>query len=274
MKLFNLNGKNAVVLGGGGVLGTSISEGLAEAGANVAICDLRADKAQSLAKKIESEYGVKAEGYELDAMNSDSLKKVCFDILKEFKSINILVNAVGGNVKEATTSETLSFFDLSNVALQKVVDLNLMAGAIMPSQVFGREMANSQEDGSIINISSMNYFRPLTRTPGYSAAKAAVSNFTQWLAVDLAQAYGEKIRVNAIAPGFFLTDQNRFLLTDPETGELKPRGNKIIQHTPMGRFGKPDDLIGTLIWLASDASKFVTGITIPVDGGFSAYSGV
>lgn len=274
MKLFNLNGKNAVVLGGGGILGTSMAEGLAEAGANIAICDLRVEIAQSLAKKIESEYNVKAKGYELDAMNIDSLKRVCSGIMKEFNSIHILVNAVGGNIKEASTSETQSFFDLSNVALQKVIDLNLMAGAILPSQIFGREMANSSNDGSIINISSMNYYRPLTRTPGYSAAKAAVSNFTQWLAVDLAQTYGEKIRVNAIAPGFFLTDQNRFLLTIPETGELKPRGNKIIQHTPMGRFGQPADLIGTLIWLASDASKFVTGITIPVDGGFSAYSGV
>jgi NAD(P)-dependent dehydrogenase (short-subunit alcohol dehydrogenase family) len=274
MKLFYLNGKNAVVLGGGGILGTSMSEGLAEAGANMAICDLRVEIAQSLAKNIESEYGVKAKGYELDAMNIDSLKSVCSDIMKEFKSIHILINAVGGNLKEATTSEAQSFFDLSNVALQKVVDLNLMAGAILPSQIFGREMANSADYGSIINISSMNYYRPLTRTPGYSAAKAAVSNFTQWLAVDLAQNYGEKIRVNAIAPGFFLTDQNRFLLTNPETGELKPRGNKIIQHTPMGRFGQPGDLIGTLIWLASDASKFVTGITVPVDGGFSAYSGV
>ena len=274
MNLFNLSGKNAVVLGGGGILGTSISEGLAKAGANIAICDLRTEIAQNLAKKIESESGVKVRGYELDAMNIDSLKKVCSDIMSEFNNINILVNAVGGNIKEATTSETQSFFDLSNVALQKVVDLNLMAGAILPCQIFGREMANSSNDGSIINISSMNYFRPLTRTPGYSAAKAAVSNFTQWLAVDLAQTYGEKIRVNAIAPGFFLTDQNRFLLTNPETGELKPRGNKIIQHTPMGRFGNPADLIGTVIWLASDASKFVTGITIPVDGGFSAYSGV
>jgi len=228
----------------------------------------------NLAKKIESDYRVKAKGYEVDAMNIDSLKGVCAEILKEFGAVNILVNAVGGNMKEATTSETQSFFDLPNAALRKVVDLNLMAGAILPSQIFGREMANSSDDGSIINISSMNYYRPLTRTPGYSAAKAAVSNFTQWLAVDMAQVYGEKIRVNAIAPGFFLTDQNRFLLTDPATGELKPRGNKIIQHTPMGRFGQPADLIGTLIWLASDASKFVTGITVPVDGGFSSYSGV
>jgi NAD(P)-dependent dehydrogenase (short-subunit alcohol dehydrogenase family) len=274
MKLFDLKGKNAVVLGGGGILGTSLSKGLAEAGANLAICDLKADIAQHLAKKIESEYGVKAKGYELDAMSLDSLKRTCSDVIKDLNFIDILVNAVGGNIKEATTSDTQSFFDLSAVALQKVVDLNLMAGAIMPSQVFGQEMANSSRGGVIINISSMNYFRPLTRTPGYSAAKAAVSNFTQWLSVDMAQAYGEKIRVNAIAPGFFLTDQNRFLLTNPETGELKPRGNKIIEHTPMGRFGNPDDLIGTLIWLASDASRFVTGITIPVDGGFSAYSGV
>ena len=274
MKLFDLKGRNAVVLGGGGILGTSISEGLAEAGANIAVCDLKADIALILAKKIESDYRVKARGYKVDAMNIDSLKGVCAEILKEFGAVNILVNAVGGNMKEATTSETQSFFDLPNAALRKVVDLNLMAGAILPSQIFGREMANSSDDGSIINISSMNYYRPLTRTPGYSAAKAAVSNFTQWLAVDMAQVYGEKIRVNAIAPGFFLTDQNRFLLTDPATGELKPRGNKIIQHTPMGRFGQPADLIGTLIWLASDASKFVTGITVPVDGGFSSYSGV
>ena len=274
MKLFDLKGRNAVVLGGGGILGTSISEGLAEAGANIAICDLKVDIALNLAKKIETEYRVKARGYEVDAMNIDSLKGVCAGIMKEFGAVNILVNAVGGNMKEATTSETRSFFDLPDAALRKVIDLNLMAGAILPSQIFGREMADSSDDVSIINISSMNYYRPLTRTPGYSAAKAAVSNFTQWLAVDMAQAYGEKIRVNAIAPGFFLTDQNRFLLTDPATGELKPRGIKIIQHTPMGRFGQPADLIGTLIWLASDASKFVTGITVPVDGGFSSYSGV
>jgi NAD(P)-dependent dehydrogenase (short-subunit alcohol dehydrogenase family) len=274
MKLFDLKGKNAVILGGGGILGTSMAEGLAMAGASIAVCDLKMDTAKSLAKKIALGTGVKAEAYELDAMKRESLKSVCSDILKEFRTINILVNAVGGNLKDATTSETQSFFDIPGEALQKVIDLNLMAGAIFPSQIFGRAMVSNPDGGSIINISSMNYFRPLTRTPGYSAAKAAVSNFTQWLAVDLAQAFGEKIRVNAIAPGFFLTDQNRFLLTDPESGELKPRGNKIIQHTPMARFGQPSDLIGTLIWLASDASAFVTGITVPVDGGFSAYSGV
>lgn len=274
MKLFELKNKNAVILGGGGILGTSMAEGLAAAGANIAIGDLKVDAAEKLAKSIESNEGVKARGYELDAMSLDSLKEVCAEVLKDFKKIDILVNAVGGNMKDASTSDTQTFFDIPREALQKVVDLNLMAGAILPSQVFGRVMSKNDSGGTIINISSMNYYRPLTRTPGYAAAKAAVSNFTMWLAVDMAQNYGEKIRVNAIAPGFFLTDQNRYLLTNPETGELKPRGNQILQHTPMGRFGEPEDLIGTLIWLASDASKFVTGITIPVDGGFSAYSGV
>ena len=273
MNLFDLKGKNAVILGGGGILGNSFAKGLASAGANIAICDLKVDVAQSLAKELEDSYGVKAKGYEMDAMNIDSLKATCKEVMNDMKSIHILVNAVGGNMKGATTSDEQSFFDLSKEALQRVIDLNLMAGAVLPSQVFGKEMANG-EGGSIINISSMNYYRPLTRTPGYAAAKAAVSNFTMWLAVDLAQGFGEKVRVNAIAPGFFLTDQNRFLLTDPETGAMKPRGTQIIQHTPMGRFGNPEDLIGTLIWLASDASKFVTGITIPVDGGFSTYSGV
>jgi NAD(P)-dependent dehydrogenase (short-subunit alcohol dehydrogenase family) len=274
MQLFDLKGKNAVILGGGGILGASMAEGLAEAGADVAVCDLKEEITLEVAERIGKKFGVKAKGFGVDAMNIDSLISTCKDILKEFKRIDILVNAVGGNMKDATTSDTQTFFELPGLALKKVIDLNLMAGAILPSQIFGRELVNNAEGGVIINISSMNYYRPLTRTPGYSAAKAAVSNFTQWLAVDMAQAYGDKIRVNAIAPGFFLTDQNRYLLTDPETGELKPRGNQIIQHTPMGRFGNPEDLIGTLIWLASDASKFVTGITIPVDGGFASYSGV
>lgn len=274
MQLFELKGKTAVVLGGGGILGTSMAEGLAEAGADVAICDLKKEATLEIAAGIEKKYGVKVKGFGVDAMNIDSLVATCKDVMDEFKSIDILVNAVGGNMKAATTSDTQSFFELPGDALKKVVDLNLMAGAVLPSQIFGKELVNNPDGGVIINISSMNYYRPLTRTPGYSAAKAAVSNFTQWLAVDMAQAYGDKIRVNAIAPGFFLTDQNRYLLTDPESGELKARGNQIIQHTPMGRFGDPADLIGTLIWLASDASKFVTGITIPVDGGFSSYSGV
>jgi NAD(P)-dependent dehydrogenase (short-subunit alcohol dehydrogenase family) len=177
-------------------------------------------------------------------------------------------------MKDATTNDAVSFFDLDAAAVLKVMELNLMGGAILPSQVFGRRMAESEAGGSIINISSMNAFRPLTRIPGYSAAKAAVSNFTQWLSTDMAKRYGGKIRVNAIAPGFFLTDQNRFLLTDEQTGERTARGQTIIDHTPMGRYGAPDDLIGTLVWLASGASAFVTGIIVPVDGGFSAFSGV
>lgn len=273
MSLFDLKGKNAVILGGGGILGMAMAKGMVSAGANVAICDLKEDIALRIAGLLGNESN-KAIGYELNAMELESLKAVCKRIKSDFGCIDILINAVGGNMKDATTTDTLSFFDLPKEGMQKVVDLNLMAGAMLPCQVFGREMAESEKGGVIINISSMNYYRPLTRTPGYSAAKAAVSNFTQWLAVYLAQAYGEKLRVNAIAPGFFLTDQNRYLLTKPETGELTQRGSQILQHTPMGKFGDPEDLIGTMIWLASDASKFVTGITVPVDGGFSAFSGV
>jgi len=273
MDMFSLKGKNAVILGGAGILGTTMSKGLAKAGANVAVCDLSEERAKSLSSEISS-LGVLSKGYKLNAMNPDNLRSVHDEIIRDFGRVDILINAVGGNMKEATTSDSLSFFDLPGEALEKVVNLNLMAGAILPSQVFGKTIASNTGGGVIINISSMNAIRPLTRIPGYSAAKAAVSNFTQWLAVDLARTYGDKIRVNAIAPGFFLTEQNRFLLTNPETGELTARGNSIISHTPMGRFGEPEDLVGTLIWLCSDASKFVTGIVVPVDGGFSAYSGV
>jgi NAD(P)-dependent dehydrogenase (short-subunit alcohol dehydrogenase family) len=273
MDMFSLKGKNAVLLGGGGILGTTMAKGLAKAGANVAICDLREESAQAVADTAKAA-GVEAKGYKLNAMDIGDLKRVCNLITEDFGNIDILVNAVGGNMKDATTSDTLSFFDLSGEALEKVVNLNLMAGAILPSQVFGKKMVNNPGGGVIINISSMNAFRPLTRIPGHSAAKAAVSNFTQWLATDLAKVYGKRIRVNAIAPGFFLTEQNRFLMTEQETGNLTKRGEAVIAHTPMGCFGQPEDLIGTLIWLASDASKFVTGIVVPVDGGFSAFSGV
>lgn len=274
MKLFSLQGKSAVLLGGGGVLGTTMAKGLASAGANVAVCDLREEMAVAAANEAAKSGSPKTAGYALNAMDSADLRRVCDQIGNDFGSINILVNAVGGNMKDATTSDTATFFDLPREALEKVVNLNLMGGAILPSQIFGREMVKNSNGGVIINISSMNAFRPLTRIPGYSAAKAAVSNFTQWLSTDLAKVYGEKIRVNAIAPGFFLTDQNRFLLTEPETGNLTKRGQTIMDHTPMGRFGEPEDLVGTLVWLASDASKFVTGIVVPVDGGFSAFSGV
>jgi NAD(P)-dependent dehydrogenase (short-subunit alcohol dehydrogenase family) len=274
MQLFSLKGKNAVLLGGGGVLGATMAAGLAAAGANLAVCDLSEDRARAVIDKIIETEEIKAKAYKLNAMDPADLKIVADSILKDFGRVDILINAVGGNMKAATTSDEATFFDLPGEVLEKVVSLNLMGGAILPSQVFGREMVKNPDGGVIINISSMNAFRPLTRIPGYSAAKAAVSNFTQWLSTDLAKAYGGKIRVNAIAPGFFLTDQNRFLLTSQETGEFTQRGKTIIEHTPMGRLGQPDDLVGTLIWLCSDASKFVTGVIIPVDGGFSAFSGV
>jgi NAD(P)-dependent dehydrogenase (short-subunit alcohol dehydrogenase family) len=271
--VFDLGGKTAVVTGGGGVLGGAIAMGLARAGARVAIADVLEDKAAAQAKAIEAS-GCIARPYRMDCFDNDSIHTCCDAICSELDRVDILINAVGGNMKQATTSPELSFFDLPTDAIRKVFDLNVIGGTIIPSQVFGRRMKDNPDGGSIINISSMNAFRPLTRIPGYSAAKAAVSNFTQWLAVHLAQEYSPNLRVNAIAPGFFLTDQNRFLLTDEKTGELTARGQTIINHTPMGRFGAPEDLIGTTVWLASDASRFVTGIVVPVDGGFSAYSGV
>jgi NAD(P)-dependent dehydrogenase (short-subunit alcohol dehydrogenase family) len=193
-------------------------------------------------------------------------------VLAQWGRVDILINGAGGNKKQATTSEELAFFDLPADAAQWVFNLNFL-GTLLPSQVFGKVMAD-QEAGCILNVSSMSAFRPLTRIPAYSAAKAAVSNFTQWLAVHVAQEYSPDVRVNALAPGFFLTEQNRFLLTDEATGDLTPRGRTIIDHTPMAKFGAPEDLIGATVWLLSPASSFVTGIVVPVDGGFSAFSGV
>ena len=271
--MFDLTGKTAVVTGGGGVLGGSIAEGLASAGATVAIADVRLDMAQAVADKIIAAGG-KAKGYALDVFDRATIEACNTAIGADFGQVDILINGVGGNMGGATTSPDQSFFDLPQDAMLKVIDLNLVGGVVLPSQVFIKSMIDNEDGGVIINVSSMNAFRPLTRIPGYSAAKAAVSNFTQWLAVHLAQEYSPKLRVNAVAPGFFLTEQNRFLLTDKETGDPTPRGETIIGHTPQGRYGSPEDLIGTTIWLASDASKFVTGIVVPVDGGFSAFSGV
>jgi NAD(P)-dependent dehydrogenase (short-subunit alcohol dehydrogenase family) len=277
MDLFSLKGKKAALLGGGGILGATMALGLAQAGADVAVCDLFPEKAQAVVDdilKATGKNGVKAKAYKLNAMDKEELKSVAEAIYSDLGGLDILVNAVGGNMKAATTSDEVSFFDLPSDAIEKVLNLNLMGGAILPSQVFGKKMVESENGGVIVNITSMNALRPLTLIPGYSAAKAAVSNFTQWLSTDLCKKYGDKIRVNAIAPGFFLTEQNRFLLTSPETGEFTKRGKTIIDHTPMGKLGQPEDLIGTLVWFCSDASKFVTGIVVPVDGGFSAFSGV
>lgn len=269
LEFFSLKGKKAVITGGAGVLGSAISEGLGKAGAEIALCDII--DTNKIVEKFKRE-GIKAKGYYIDVMNLEKIKNCRDEVIKKFKQIDILVNCAGGNTKGATTSKELSFFDLPLPALEKVINLNLFGGAILPSQVFGKNMIKNKS-ASIINISSMNALRPLTRIPGYSAAKAAVSNFTQWLAVHFAQEYNKNLRVNAIAPGFFLTAQNRFLLLN-EKGNLTDRGKTIIAHTPMGEFGKPEDLVGVCVWLASDAAKFVTGTVIPIDGGFSAFSGV
>lgn len=264
-------GKVAVVTGGGGILCRTMCLALAQLGAKVAVLDLSAEAAQRVADEI------RANGGEAIAVSADVLDRHSLDaarqiVLDRFGRVDILINGAGGNKKQATTSSELSFFDLPPEAVRLVFDLNCL-GTILPSQVFGKQMVE-QAEGVILNISSMNAFRPLTRVPAYSAAKAAVSNFTQWLAVHMAQEYSPHIRVNAIAPGFFLTEQNRSLLTDVATGELTQRGRDILSHTPMKRFGVPEDLLGTVIWLLSPASSFVTGVVVPIDGGFSAFSGV
>ena len=270
-RLFSLAEKVAVVTGGGGVLCSSMCRAMAEAGARVMVVDLQEAAAEKVADGITAAGGV-AIPWQADALNKKSLEKVCEGVLQKFGRVDILINGAGGNKPQATTSPDLSFFDLPQDVFQWVFDLNFTT-ALLASQVFGKAMSR-QKNGVILNISSMNYFRPLTRVPAYSAAKAAVSNFTQWLAVHLSRNYSPEIRVNAIAPGFFLTEQNRFLLTEKETGNLTPRGQSIIEHTPMNRFGKAEDLIGAVLWLLSPAAQFVHGTVIAIDGGFSAYSGV
>jgi len=261
----------AVVTGGAGVLCAALCKALAQAGASVAILDLNEKAAQDLAVEIQSIGGI-ASGFGCNVLDKANIEAVAGEVIAEFGHVDILINGAGGNKPQATTSQDLKFFDLPADAFRWVFDLNML-GTVLPTQVFGKIMAD-QKHGVILNISSMNAFRPLTRIPAYSSAKAGVSNFTQWLAVHMAQEYSPAIRVNAIAPGFFLTEQNRFLLTEKETGELTARGQTIIQHTPMGRFGTPEDLVGTVLWLVSPASAFVTGIVVPIDGGFSAFSGV
>jgi NAD(P)-dependent dehydrogenase (short-subunit alcohol dehydrogenase family) len=267
----DFNGRTAVVTGGAGVLCTVMCRALSEAGAKVAILDLNSGAAEKLATEIRAAGG-EALSLGCDVLDKRGLEAAAEKIVAEFGRVDLLINGAGGNKPQATTSAEEPFFDLPAEALRWVFDLNLM-GAILPSQVFGRIMAR-QKQGVILNIASMNAFRPLTRIPAYSAAKAGVANFTQWLAVHMAREYSPEIRVNAVAPGFFLTDQNRFLLTEKETGNLTSRGRSIIEHTPMGRFGAPEDLVGAVLWLLSPASAFVTGIVVPVDGGFSAYGGV
>jgi NAD(P)-dependent dehydrogenase (short-subunit alcohol dehydrogenase family) len=270
-RLYDFSGQTVVITGGTGVLGGEIACALVGCGANVAMLDRNLDPAPYILKLMEPRAN-RAVAVRADVLDPDSLRQASRTIQEKFGAVHGLVNAAGGNNPQATTSPDLSFFDLPSEALRWVFDLNVL-GTILPSQVFGKVMAERGE-GVILNISSMNAFRPLTRIPAYSAAKAGVSNFTQWLAVHMAQVYSPRIRVNALAPGFFLTRQNKFLLIDEQTGDLTPRGKSIIDHTPMARFGQPEDLFGTVLWLLSRASAFVTGIVVPIDGGFSAYSGV
>ena len=267
----DFSGKSVIVTGGAGVLGGEISCALAKHGANVAILDREPEMADRWSGRLEDSSGQVMVEY-CDVLDKDVIDKAVARVLDRFGKIDCLVNGAGGNNPKATTSAQLPFFDLPLDAMRFVFDLNIL-GTILPSQTVARHMAQ-QQDGVILNISSMNAIRPLTRIPAYSAAKAGVSNFTQWLAVHLAQEYSPRIRVNAIAPGFFLTEQNRFLLTDRESGDLTPRGKTILQHTPMGRFGHPEDLIGAVLWLLSPAAAFVSGVVIPIDGGFQAFSGV
>jgi NAD(P)-dependent dehydrogenase (short-subunit alcohol dehydrogenase family) len=268
---FDFTNKTVVITGGTGVLGGEMACALVGCGANVAVLDRNPNLPEYLKTPMDAGPGmyVVAYGDVLDRATLEAAAMACHDA---FGPVDMLINAAGGNHPKATTGVDLSFFDLPQDALGFVFDLNII-GTVLPSQVFGRFMAERGE-GVILNVSSMNAFTPLTRIPAYSAAKAGVSNFTQWLAVHMAQEYSTNIRVNAIAPGFFLTAQNRFLLTDEESGELTTRGQQIIDHTPMGRFGNPEDLLGTVLWLLSPASAFVTGTVVPIDGGFSAFSGV
>ncbi len=270
-KAYDFTGKTFAVTGGAGALGGDVVVALAELGANVMILDLRLGGVPGIKERL-GERADQVDACEVNVMNRDSLLAAGEAINKRFGPLYGLVNAAGGNSPRATASPTMSFFDIPEDALRFVLDLNIL-GTFMPCQILAQQFTETGE-GVILNYSSMNAYRPLTNIAAYSASKAAITNFTAWLAVYLAQNYSGKIRVNAIAPGFFLGEQNRFLMVDKDTGNWTPRGQKVIDHTPMGRLGNPEDLLGCVLWLLSPASSFVTGITVPVDGGFSAYAGV
>ncbi len=275
------SGKVVVITGGGGILCSTIASAFGKRGARVAVLDLKVENAQKVADKIRLEGGSSI-AVSCDVLDKNSLEKARESVNQAFGSCDILVNGAGGNNPKGTTSQShyikadelsieeglKTFFDLDPDGIRFVFELNFI-GTLLPTQVFSKEMVN-KKGTCIINISSMNAFRPLTKIPAYSGAKAAVSNFTQWLAVHFSKA---GIRVNALAPGFFLTEQNRSLLTTSD-GSLTERGKAIIEHTPLGRFGNPEDLVGAIMWLCGGTSEFVTGVVLPIDGGFSAFSGV
>jgi NAD(P)-dependent dehydrogenase (short-subunit alcohol dehydrogenase family) len=276
----DLKGKVCVITGGAGVLGTSMVKAMASVGMKIAIADINKEVADKVALEISTEFNAEVIGVEANVLDKESLEKAKEEINARFGDIDILVNGAGGNSPMATTKvEQMEEKDIDNLAdtfyglqmegFDKVYSLNFK-GTLLPTMVFTLDMLKNRK-GAVLNISSMNSFKPLTKIPAYSAAKASVNNFTEWLAVHLAKV---GIRVNAIAPGFFITNQNRFLVTDEKTGDFSPRGRKIINSTPMGKFGEPEDLEGATLFLLSDISSFITGIVIPVDGGYSAYGGV
>lgn len=280
MTLFfqDLKNKTVAITGGAGVIGQALSEGLASAGMNVCILDLDADKAQFQAGALSEKHGIESAGIGCDVLDRSSLETAREALIRRFGRLDFLINGAGGNSKDASTKiEQIesgasnlqgSFFDIPEAAFRRTLDLNLL-GTVLPSQILGSLLVN-QGSGAILNISSMNAYRPLTKIPAYSAGKCAVSNFTEWLAVHLAKT---GVRVNAIAPGFFLTEQLKFLAYD-ENGELTDRYRRVLQLTPMHRFGEQDELIGPTLFLLSELSGFITGVILPVDGGFNAYSGV
>lgn len=268
--MFDIKNKIAIITGASGALAGSVAVSLAKSGVNLALLTRKKSSVQSLLDEITGEGG-KAEAYEADVLDQKSLEDAKLQIINDFGRIDILLNIAGGNLPGATIAPDKTIFDLSMADFKKVTDLNLN-GTVLPSLIFGETMAD-QKEGVIINYSSMAVERAITRVAGYSASKAAMENFTRWLAVELAQKFGEGVRVNAIAPGFFIGKQNKALLTN-EDGSYTQRGETIIKNTPMGRFGKAEELNGAVHFLCSDAAKFITGIVLPVDGGFSAFSGV
>ncbi len=280
MNNLNLKDRVAVITGGGGVLCSTIAKDMASQGIKTAILDLNQDAAEKVAEEIKKAYGVDSIGISANVLSKESLEEAMKIIHDKLGTIDYLLNGAGGNAASATTNAEFltedyldkledTFFGLQMEGFDKVFALNFQ-GTLLPSMVFAKDML-AKKAGAIVNISSMNSYTPLTKIPAYSAAKAAINNFTQWLAVHFAKT---GIRVNAIAPGFLLTNQNRFLLIDEKTGEATARGNKIITNTPMERYGEPEELSGTVMYLMSDWAQFITGVVIPVDGGFSAYSGV
>jgi NAD(P)-dependent dehydrogenase (short-subunit alcohol dehydrogenase family) len=276
----DLNGKVCVITGGGGVIGAVLAKGLASVGAKVAILDIKKEFADKVADEIARDFGTEAIGVEANVLDKSSLEESKKIVVKKFGLIDILINGAGGNSPKATTKEEFitdenvkslenTFFGLEIEGFQKVFDLNFL-GTLLPTMVYAKEMVE-RKSGVILNVSSMNSFRSLTKIPAYSAAKASINNFTEWLAVHFAKM---NVRVNAIAPGFFLTNQNRFLLIDEKTNKLTARGEKIINNTPMNKFGETEDLVGGTLFLLSDLSSFITGTVMPIDGGFNIYSGV